>query len=201
MKDPEYITMLRKQITAVFPEFSSTDDLVNTLRPYPELIRPLLNALAHYLDMESGKLEFIIRALTVKEAKGMANKPLLECVFSLAGKDPGKLERILWVVGNAFTVIIEPEDTLPIGRILQTKAFGRGREMFALALGRIRTPEAERILIACLADEDTAAHAIGALKNMRSLMAFPYVLEKKESLAFLERREALKYLAAFEKWK
>ncbi len=191
---------LKEKIKKAYPEFSSIDDLVNTKSPYPELVQPLLEALSHYAELDAGKLEFIIRALTVKEAKGKANNPLLDCVFDLAAQDIKKLDRILWAVGNAFTIIVQPDDVAAIGKVLKTKEFERGREMFALALGKIRNPEAEAILIDCLSDEDTAAHAISGLKAMKSKKALPYIQEKVSSSVFLEKREAQKYLKSYEKW-
>ena len=191
---------LKEKIKKAYPELSSIDDLVNTKLTYPELIQPLLEALSYYAELDAGKLEFLIRALTVKEAKAKANKPLLDCVFSLAAQDKKKLDRVLWTVGNAFTIIIQPDDVIEIGKVLKTKEFGRGREMFALALGKIRTPESEAILIDCLSDEDTAAHAISGLKAMKSQKALPYIQEKVLSSVFLEKREAQKYLKSYEKW-
>lgn len=174
----------------------SVYDLVNTSMSYPEAIQPLIEDLKNIQDVYIK--EGIIRALTVKEAKGIANNPLFEeynktNVISNSG--------IRWVIGNAFTVIIRAEDVDRILEIVSNKVNGISRQMFVMALGKIKSRKAdiENVLIDLLDDDDVCTHAINTLGKLKSVKTKPLLMTLTEHSRPLVRKEAVKALKKIEK--
>lgn len=177
-------------------EVDSVYDLVNTSMSYAEAIQPLIG---HLKDIQDVNIkDGIIRALTVKEAKGIANNPL----FDEYDRTTEILNsRIRWVIGNAFTVIIRPEDVDRILEIVNNKENGKSRQMFVEALGKIKTrkTDIENVLIGLLDDDDASAHAINTLGKLKSVKAKPLLLTLTEHSRPLVRKEAVKALKKIEK--
>ncbi|NDW09751.1 HEAT repeat domain-containing protein [Dysgonomonas sp. 520] len=145
---------------------SSIDDLVNTRMRYPQAI-PLLVNLLNCDDYEHlGVKKAIARSLTVKEAKRIANKPLLEEFEKMKSKDLS----YCWVIGNAFTVIIQEDDVDHILEIVKDKRNDYSRQMFILALAKIksRKSDIEDVLIPLLGDNSITGHIITTLGNLKS---------------------------------
>src|SRR5687768_69491 len=79
--------------------------LVNTETPYPAAIPILIEALSAGVGNSIFK-EGVIRALAVKEARGVVAAKLLE-----AFESPENSEEFLkWAIGNTFEVVATPKE-------------------------------------------------------------------------------------------
>lgn len=105
-------------------------DFVNTNQDYTAAIPTLLThfALPYHTRIHEG----IIRALTTKEARGLAETALLEAL--LVETD----ENIRWVLANALTVVASKSQTVAIEKLLDTRAFGDVHERLGAALRRLK---------------------------------------------------------------
>lgn len=177
-------------------EVDSVYDLVNTTMSYPEAIQPLIEHLKNIQDVNIK--EGIIRALTVKEAKGIANNPLFE-EYNKTNEIANS--GIRWVIGNAFTVIIGAEDVDRILKIVSNKDNGMSRQMFVIALSKIksRKQDIENVLIDLLDDDLVCSHAINTLGKLKSVKAKPLLLTLTEHSRPLVRKEVVKALKKIEK--
>ncbi|WP_185153867.1 HEAT repeat domain-containing protein [Dysgonomonas sp. 520] len=144
---------------------SSIDDLVNTRMRYPQAIQVLVDLL-NYDYEHLGIKEGIVRSLTVKEAKRIANMPLLNEFKKM------KYNHLsyCWAIGNAFTVIIQEDDVDHILEIVKDKRNDYSRQMFILALAKIksRKSDIEDVLIPLLGDNSITGHIITTLGNLKS---------------------------------
>jgi HEAT repeat protein len=169
---------------------ASIFDLVNTKEKYPEAI-PILVQLAKKDYADPRVLDGVIRALTVKEAKGAANETLLKVYARLASEH----ELVRWSIGNAFSVIITPKDVDQVLQIVQDKSSGMSRQMFVIALGGFRnSPKIESVLIQLLDDEEVVLHAIKALTKLRSQRARPHLENLSNSPRSVIRQAVKHYL-------
>lgn len=109
----------------------SVYDLVNTSVSYPDAIPILLEALSSGIE-HAGTEEGVIRALTVREAKGKAAPVLIREFYRTANPI------LRWVIGNAMTVVATEEDFDEIVRIIEDKENGDARQMFIFALGNFK---------------------------------------------------------------
>ncbi|MBI1781170.1 MAG: hypothetical protein HYR66_07335 [Sphingobacteriales bacterium] len=129
---------LVKEICSVGYKISSVWDLVNTREEYPEAIPVLIKHLQR--PYHSRIKEGIVRALGVGQAKGRANSILLDEYDKALKLGDWSLG---WAIGNAFFTLIQKEDVEKIIGIVTNKANGRSREMFVMALGRIKKEESK----------------------------------------------------------
>lgn len=171
---------------------SNIYDLVNTNQPYPAAIPVLINLLDE--NYTSSKIvEGIVRALTVKEARGKANRTLLKLYFETPATERG----LRWVIGNAFATIITDEDIGDILKIVNDPLNGESRRMFVYALGKIKSKEVEDALIQLLDDKDVALHAISALRRLRVVRALPSVEKLRSSSNPAVKKAANGFLKKF----
>ena len=153
----EEIKDLSNELISQGSKFSDPWDMVNSKESYPEAIDILIAHLSKpYHDKNK---EGIIRALTVKEAKGKASKALLEEYYAI----PKEKQILRWTIGNAFTVIKMKDDVEIISSIVKDKTNGMSRQMFVVALGKIKTEEAKTCLKYLLNDEEMKQFAVKAL--------------------------------------
>lgn len=152
---------LSQELKDAGARFSDPWDMVNTKEPYPEAIDILVKHLS--INYHDKNKEGIIRALTVKEAKGKANKALIEEY----NKTPKEKDNLRWIIGNAFTVIITKEDIESILPIVMNKDNGMSRYRFVEALGKIKTEQVKAALTKLLDDEEMAPYAAKALNKFR----------------------------------
>ena len=147
----------------------SVYDLVNTKRSYPEVIPVLLNCLAKVDDpiIKEG----LVRALTVKEAIGIANKQLIREFLSIPPDSAQRDQFLKWTIGNALAVIATDADYADLVRIATAKEHGKAREMVVVALGRMKSLDAGEVLIALLDDAVVAGHAAMALAKLKYIPA------------------------------
>ena len=162
---------IKNELLKVGISINGIYDLVNTGIPYPEAIPILIEIVDKKFD-DIRIQEGVVRALTVKEAIGKANATLLS-LYNATSKDKSLFR---WAIGNAFNTIIIKDDVEEILRIIQDKTNEESRQMFVLALGKIKPKQAEDILIDLLDDDDVVAHAISTLGRMKSQRAREKIL-------------------------
>jgi hypothetical protein len=150
------------QLKNVGLNVSSVWDLVNAKYSYPNAINILINNLQ--IEYDNKIKEGIIRALSVKEAIGLANPALIEEYNRI----PKEEMLLRWTIGNTIYTTITEDSVDSILPIVQDKTNGMSRQMFVLALGKLKSEKAENVLI-CLLDDDEVIHqALEALGKMKS---------------------------------
>lgn len=155
------ILSLSNELKAVGSKFLYPWDMVNSKEIYPEAIDILIEHL-HKPYHEKNK-EGIIRALTVKEAKGRANSSLINEYNNISKAN----HHLRWIIGNAFTVIITPGDFESVSSIVEDKSNGISRYRFVEALGKIKTNESKACLQYLLDDEEMKPFAEKTLKKFK----------------------------------
>ncbi len=86
-------------------KINSVWDLINTSESYPKAIPVLVNHLSkNYSDAIK---EGIVRALTVKEAKGIAGQTLIK---ELEKASKQNREMNVWVIKNALKTVLTPKE-------------------------------------------------------------------------------------------
>jgi HEAT repeat protein len=150
----------------------SVYDLVNSKAAYPEAIPALLECLTFV--QEPVIKEGVIRALTVKEAKGKAEQALIQ-EFKLIPPDISQLQILKWTIGNALSVVATDAVFDDLVELATNKAHGKAREMVVVALGNMKNPKAGEILIGLLSDEEVAGHAAMALGKLKYRPALPHL--------------------------
>ncbi|MEN5193216.1 HEAT repeat domain-containing protein [Sphingobacterium faecium] len=146
-------------------------DLVNTKLSYKPAIPVLIEHLSKPYHLKNK--EGIIRALAVKEAKGVACRAIIDEY----NKGPKTLSTSYrWVFGNTMVVIITPEYVDDVIAIVSDKSNGISREMFVIALAKVRSEKTENLLISLLEDEDVVLSALEALGMMKSKKAIDKIL-------------------------
>src|SRR5713226_2501596 len=149
----------------------SIDDLVNTKEPYPKAIPVLLELLPTVRD--SGIKEGVVRALTVKEAKGKAEQALIREFRSISPDAAADLQGLKWAIGNALTIVATDAVFNELVELATNKMHGRAREMVVMALGNMKNPKAGEVLVGLLSDEQVAGHAIMPILKFKYRAALP----------------------------
>lgn len=173
----------------------SVYDLVNSREPYPEAIAVLIEMLPvvqHRIIKEG-----VVRALTVKEAKPIAARPLLD-EFRKAEPEADMLK---WAIANALTVVADDRVFDDIVELLRDKSHGHTREMLAWSLGNMRDPRAVDVLVEMLDDEEVAGHAIYALGKLKAKSARAKIERFLDHPKTWFRNEAKKALRKIDKAK
>jgi hypothetical protein len=183
-------SFIRSELLKVGIGINSIYDLVNTKNSYRKAIPVLIGLLRNEFD-EIKTCEGIVRALTVKEAKGLANTVLLD----LYRKTPVVESSLRWAIGNAFSVIITEEDLNDVLEIVKNKENGTSRQMFVFALGKLKSCEVENILIDLLADEEVALQALSSIGKLKVWKAMPHVKGLTNHTNSTIRNQAKKLLA------
>lgn len=142
-------------------------DLVNTSQSYPEAIPVLIMHLRIKYHVKNR--EAIVRALSVKEARGVATPVLIEELGRLTEFEREK--GLDWVIYNTILHTAEKKDIPAIIPIVLNKNNGLSRYTLVQTLGKIKTPEGEQALIDLTDDEQMAAYAIKELGKLKSQAA------------------------------
>ncbi|MDR3624967.1 MAG: HEAT repeat domain-containing protein [Chlamydiales bacterium] len=171
---------IQKKLAKVGIVITDIYELVNSPHPYPNAIPVLIDLLHRGISQDTLK-EGIIRALAVKEAKGKAGKILIE-EFN---KIPQEKVLLRWAIGNTIEIIIANEDVPGILEIIRNKANGISRQMFVLALGKVKSEDVLKTLVDLLADNDLVIHALEALGKLKAITA------KKEISLLLNHPKAI----------
>ncbi len=184
------MTEIKTELQKVGIEITNIYDLVNSGKRYAAAIPILSSLLKKGIDDIKVK-EGVIRALTVKDAAGVANKVLIEEYNQI----PKNETSLRWAIGNAFYTIITNEDAENILQIVQDRENGISRQMFVAALGKIKSKQSEIVLIKLLDDFEVAPHALDALGRLKSKKAkekIEILLGHKNKLIIKEAERALK---------
>lgn len=125
---------------------ASVSDLVNTSEKYPEAIPLLVKHLRR--PYHRAIKEGIVRALAVKEAKGIANEAVIEEYRNLPREDPDKpwIYHYRWALGNTMTVIVTEDDLDDLIEIVTDESNGDSRDSFVIALGKLKSPKVAEVL-------------------------------------------------------
>jgi hypothetical protein len=135
-------------------------DLVQTDKPYPELV-PIL---VKYLGEEGHSVKYregVARALATSDSAGFFCDILLQ--FNTAG-DQSKGVR--WAIACALAQAAQDEDSLDtVERLLADKSFGRDRAPLVQAIKRMPKEQRTRVISSAVKDsdlkEDLKLHKIG----------------------------------------
>lgn len=174
-------------------EVDSIWDLVNTKNPYPEAIPVLVNVLEEGVEDINTK-EGVIRALTVREIKNYKDR-----VSSMLIKEYNCLPKdklgIKWAIGNIMEITITQNHEDEIIKIVKDKKNGISRQMFVLALGKLKSKKVEDTLIELISDDEVLPHvinALGKLKSKRAKSKIKLLINHPRALVRKEVQKALK---------
>lgn len=134
--------------------------------------------------------EGLVRALSVKEARGVAGPALIREFYR-----PGAEGGYRWVVGSALEVVADAGIFEDLAELVGDRDFGRDRQMAVLALARVKDERAVDVLVRLLDDEDVAGHAIIALGRLKARAAVPAIARRLDDPHPWVRKEAKKALA------
>lgn len=170
---------------------SSVYDLLKTKKKYIDKI-PVLIELLNY-DFEEIKIkEGIVRALAIKEASGIANNALFKEYYrSIIDKDK---KLYCWTIGNTICFIVKKNDFDNLVNIVKNPQYGISRQMFVMALGRIKSEQTEQVLIDLLDDSDVILHTINSLGRLKSHLAKDKLLSLALNKNKVISNEAIKAL-------
>ena len=158
-------------------DVDSVFDLVNSPQPYPEAIPILVYQLSQGISDDENLREGIVRALSVKEAIGIA-APTLLAEFR---KTPVEKSLIRWTIGNAIAVTMTDGELDEVLRIIKDRNNGIARQMLVFGLGRFQGNEVvESVLIDLLDDDQVVIQAIKALDKFNSQKALPTISDLAE---------------------
>lgn len=161
----EEVKSLSNEMKMAGSKFTDVWELVSTNESYSELIDILIRHLSY--NYHDKNIEGIVRALTIKEAKGRAVSALIK-VYEETSKEKDNLR---WIIGNAIACTMT---TAEIGWIIATvnnMHNGVSRSQLVLALGTVKSEQAEDTLIKLLDDDVVVQQAICSLGIMKSLKA------------------------------
>lgn len=142
---------LRQQVKPLTDELAEVGiqadvwDLVNTSESYPDALPILVRHLSrpyHHRNKEG-----IVRALAVKEAKGIANKAVMKEYHRLPKENPEIdpdeqwIFHYRWAFGNTMCVIVTEDDLDELIEIVMDESNGASRDGFVEALGKLKSPK------------------------------------------------------------
>jgi len=148
---------------------NSVWDLVNESQSYPEAIPVLMKHLP--IPYHRRIREGIARALTVKEAKGVACRVLLEEFKKSDDPSPNGFK---WALANALSVTADQSVLDELIELAADRSHDGARDGIVRALANF--PGDERVvdvLIDVLSDETVAGHAVTALGKLKAKRAEP----------------------------
>lgn len=134
-------------------------DLYNRPMDYEAAIPLLLDWLPRMTDA-AVRIE-IIRALSVKWAKPIAAKPIVDLFPQLD-------EYGSWVAGSALSVVADDSVFEEIAALFRDRRWGTARQMLADALAGMKHPDVGAQLLAQLDDPTVAGHVVAALRKLKT---------------------------------
>ena len=142
---------------------TSSWDLVNTKSSYKAAVPILVDHLSRPYHKKNK--EGIVRALAVKEAKGIACRVIID-EYHRAPKDDFHFR---WAFGNTMAVIMTKEYIDDVVAIVKDESNGESRDMFVAALGNTRSPKVKEVLQRLLKDKNKiiSDRAQRALKKIK----------------------------------
>ena len=177
-------------------DIESIYDLVNDNGSYPDAIPVLIALLKSEELTDSLIVQGIVRALTVREAKGKAN----DLLFDLFDKSAPSGDSLKWAIGNAIGFLLCPDDYGKAKELVLNRDNGTARQGIVSALGKIKTAQSEELLSSLLGDPDVTAHAIEGLRLLKAKSVVDQVRDLSNSKNPLVKRKALAFLKAADSW-
>ena len=195
-KENEFIVM---ELRNAGFKVSDLFDLINFKQTDFEYVNLLINLFDSEKVTDPIIKDGIIRAITVKKAKGIAEIKLLEFYNSL--KTEREKESIGWSIGNWFEHLYSDLYFEQIKKISEDKNNGMSRQMFVMALGKTKKHKlnAEKLLLELTFDNQVALHAIsslGKLKSTNSIERLTELTNDKNKTIKKEANKALKKITA-----
>lgn len=144
---------LQQQAAPLFDELAmvgikikSVWDLVNTSEPYPNAIPILVKHLSR--SYHNRNKEGIVRALAMKDAKGIANKAVFEEYRKLPKESPEEpwIFHYRWAFGNTMRIIVTKDDLDDLIEIVTDESNGESRTGFIEALAKLKSPKVIDVL-------------------------------------------------------
>jgi len=138
--------LLLDELANVGIRIKSVWDLVNSSGSYPEAIPILVRYLREpYFNRTK---EGIVRALAVKEAKGLANKVVMEEYLKLPKESHEEpwIFHYRWAFGNTMRIIVTKNDLEELIEIVLDETNGDSRNMFVRALAKLKSPKVRETL-------------------------------------------------------
>ena len=139
--------------------------MVNTREKYPQIIDLLIEFASK--DLRPRNKEGFIRALSVKEAKGIANA-MLKAMYD---KTPKENDNLRWVIGNAISVVMVSEDIDWILDKIKDESNKISRTHLVRGLAKVKSEKVEETLIGLLNDSEVAAYVVEALGKLKCIKA------------------------------
>lgn len=169
----------------------SVFELVNSKNAYPQAIPILLECLPSIGD--KWIKEGVVRALSVKEARGIADRVLVN-EFDLISPMDRELQSLKWAIGNALSVVATDVVQDHLVALALDRKHGKSREMIVVALANFRNRRIVDVLIKLLDDDEVCGHAIVALAKLKAREAVPLIQRFNNHSRPWVRREAEKAL-------
>jgi hypothetical protein len=170
-------------------------DLVNSRDSYPQAVPVLARHLAHPYPIKNR--ESLVRALTVKESKGVADESLIAMLASLAPAKTYEENQLVWLIGHALAFAASPRSLPRIASLAKDDRYASAREGLCKALGGWRSPVAVEALCSLLdgalasptlmQEHLARPFALKALGRLRPTSAMPKVLGLVNSSAGKDR--------------
>jgi hypothetical protein len=136
----------------------------------------------------------IVRGLATEEARGVAERALLDEFYSERSDDLVKL-----AIGCTIEYLMDRSLCDEVLKVVQDKKHGRTRWMFVQALGKVEgDPRVVDVLIQLLKDEEVAFDAMVALEKLRAKKALPYLEPFLNHPKMVLRNRARRTIAAIE---
>jgi hypothetical protein len=135
--------------------------------------------------------EVMARSLTGQ--RGAQGAGAQRLIAEFRRPDYAEHEALRWAIANALATLAGPADADDIIDLLRDRRYGKARQMLCDALARTRDPRRDDVLVALIADDDVAGHAILALRRIsRRGFAQPARL-RRELEALLGRPSASEF--------
>lgn len=170
-------------------------DLFNKKLNYQDAIPILVEWLPRVSNADVK--EDIVRALSVKWAKGTSAASLLLAEFERAEDPSGSGLR--WAIGNALAVLANDQIADGMIQLATNREYGIARQMVVVGLGKLKDPRVVEVLVNLLMDEEVAGHAVMALGRLRAKEARASIEPLLEHPKTWIRKEAKKALARIDK--
>ncbi|HBF33266.1 TPA: hypothetical protein DDW35_01755 [Candidatus Sumerlaeota bacterium] len=119
-----------------------------------------------------GAKDIIVHALGAPWAKPRVAHALIEEFLRVPGDPPCAYK---WAIGDMLEIIGDEDVYDDMVTILRDRSHGHSRERFAMALGKMKNPNAVDVLIEMLDDEQIVGPAIVGLKRLKAVKARPFL--------------------------
>lgn len=122
-------------------QVNSVWDLVNTTETYPEGVPILIEHLSQPYNLRTK--EGIVRALAVKDARGVAAEPLMQFLGTIDKNN----DALVWIIGNSLEYVFSDDVVSQVAEVALDPSYGDdSRTPFVRALGKSKSDKARQTL-------------------------------------------------------